>query len=342
VSSYTFTNVTADHTIEASLAPTTYTISASAGSGGTINPPGVTVAGCGSDVVYTSAPWACYALADVVVDGVSQGPAASYTFTNVQTNHTIEASFTPVSYSIDASAGPGGSISPSGIVPVSCAAKGTLYGSTTAGPTAASDFYVIDPSNGNPTLVGPIGFNRVGAMAFHPVTGILYAAAQRTADNTPVLIKIDPLTGIGTEIGPTLMGGAVSDLSFRPSDNKLFANTLLDQNSGEQALYTVNESSGAATLVGSQNLFFANGNGTAFTSSGTLYSATQNGLYILNQTTGAAAFVEPLAYPGADSPRANALKFDPSGVLYGTIVTAHFPGVGATLCTIDVATGAWP
>ncbi|MEW5765846.1 MAG: hypothetical protein AB1824_12815, partial [Acidobacteriota bacterium] len=34
-------------------------------------------------------------VADVLVDGVSVGPVASYTFTNVQADHTIAASFAP-------------------------------------------------------------------------------------------------------------------------------------------------------------------------------------------------------------------------------------------------------
>jgi hypothetical protein len=48
------------------------------------------------------------------------GPVASYTFTNIQANHTIAASFVLKTYTIVASAGAGGSISPNGSVVVNC------------------------------------------------------------------------------------------------------------------------------------------------------------------------------------------------------------------------------
>ncbi len=95
VSSYTFNNVTVDHTISASFAINVYTIVASAGSGGSISPSGNVPVNCGSDQAFTIVPDACYTIADVLVDGVSVGAVASYTFTNVQANHTISASFTP-------------------------------------------------------------------------------------------------------------------------------------------------------------------------------------------------------------------------------------------------------
>src|SRR5262249_32972120 len=47
------------------------------------------------DQAFTIAANACYHILDVVVDGSSVGAVASYTFTNVQTNHTIAASFAP-------------------------------------------------------------------------------------------------------------------------------------------------------------------------------------------------------------------------------------------------------
>ncbi|MCX5887894.1 MAG: carboxypeptidase regulatory-like domain-containing protein, partial [Deltaproteobacteria bacterium] len=116
---YTFTNVTANHTIAATFTGgTTYTITANAGNGGSITPSGsVAVNGGGSqNFKITASPG--YRIADVKVDNVSQGAISSYTFSNVTANHTIAASFTPgaTTYNIVASAGSGGSISPSGTV----------------------------------------------------------------------------------------------------------------------------------------------------------------------------------------------------------------------------------
>jgi len=93
VASYTFSNVTANHTIHASFATTIYTITASAGSGGSIAPNGAVAVSCGSDQSFSITADPCFAIADVLVDGVSVGAVASYTFANVQANHTIAASF---------------------------------------------------------------------------------------------------------------------------------------------------------------------------------------------------------------------------------------------------------
>jgi hypothetical protein len=95
VTSYTFTDVQANHTIEAVFSGYgPFTITASAGTGGTITPSGAVVVNCGDSQTFTIAADPCYSIADVLVDGVSQGPITTYTFTDVQANHTIAASFT--------------------------------------------------------------------------------------------------------------------------------------------------------------------------------------------------------------------------------------------------------
>lgn len=70
-----------------------YTITASAGAGGSINPSGSVSVPLGGNKVFTITANAGYAIADVVVDGVSQGAISTYTFSNVTANHTITASF---------------------------------------------------------------------------------------------------------------------------------------------------------------------------------------------------------------------------------------------------------
>jgi hypothetical protein len=95
VSSYTFSNVTANHAITASFAAdaVNYTITAAAGPNGTISPSGsVSVAG-GASRTFTIAPATGYQVADVQVNGQSMGPLSSYTFANVQTSQAIHAEF---------------------------------------------------------------------------------------------------------------------------------------------------------------------------------------------------------------------------------------------------------
>ena len=142
VASYTFSNVTANHTISASFSavggggggddPAIFTITASAGSNGSIAPSGDVSVDKGNGQTFDITPNSGYQIADVLVDGVSVGAVTSYTFSNVTANHTISASFSAVGgggggtggggggissyYTIDASVSEGGSISPSGLI----------------------------------------------------------------------------------------------------------------------------------------------------------------------------------------------------------------------------------
>jgi PKD repeat protein len=124
VATYTFTNVTADHTIAASFeadSVPTHTITATAGANGTITPSGEVTVNEGDDQVFNISPDTGYHIAEVLVDGLSVGAVASYTFTNVTDNHTIAASFEadPVpTHTITATAGANGTITPSGEVTV--------------------------------------------------------------------------------------------------------------------------------------------------------------------------------------------------------------------------------
>ncbi len=70
-----------------------YSITASAGEGGSISPEGTVevVTGHSQDFAITANEG--YEIADVVVDGVSQGAVSSYTFDDVTADHTIEVSF---------------------------------------------------------------------------------------------------------------------------------------------------------------------------------------------------------------------------------------------------------
>ena len=106
-----------------------------------------------------------------------------------------------------------------------------LYGSSSSGSGSGgpSSFYEIDIATGDATLIDTIGFRRVGAMATHPSTGVIYATGERNDGFfVPVLITIDPVTGLGTEVGETGIQNRITDLDFR-SDGKLFANLSTNQ-----------------------------------------------------------------------------------------------------------------
>src|SRR5206468_1802053 len=151
-------NVTTDHTIAASFAINTYTIMASAGANGSISPSGAVTVIYGASQTFTIAPSTGYHIADVLVDGSSVGAVTSYTFTNVTATHTIAASFAINTYTITASAGANGSITPSGPVTVN-------YG--------ASQAFTISPIPGYSVadvLVDGISVGAVASYTFNTVT----------------------------------------------------------------------------------------------------------------------------------------------------------------------------
>jgi len=83
-----------DKTVTATFtAVSTYTLTPSAGTGGSIKPETPQTILQGGSKAFTIAPSAGYQVADVTIDGVSQGSISSYTFTNVTSNHTIRATF---------------------------------------------------------------------------------------------------------------------------------------------------------------------------------------------------------------------------------------------------------
>jgi hypothetical protein len=73
-----------------------YRISASAAAGGSISPNGHNLINAGDSKTYTVTPASGYRIKDVLVDGKSAGVPAAYTFSNVQGDHTITASFQKV------------------------------------------------------------------------------------------------------------------------------------------------------------------------------------------------------------------------------------------------------
>jgi len=93
---YTFTNVVANHTIQALFQVQTFTITALPGPNGSILPGGAVAVPYGTDQLFTIAPNPGYQVASLTVDSVPVAPAVTYTFSHVLANHTIAATFVPI------------------------------------------------------------------------------------------------------------------------------------------------------------------------------------------------------------------------------------------------------
>ncbi len=112
--------------------------------------------------------------------------------------------------------------------------------------TGADDLYLVDASTGAGTLIGNTGFNGVQGLTTGP-DGKLYAwdLGSFNPDDGSGLLLIDPTTGLGADVDGSIGetdGVDIQTLAFG-SDGKLYG--------GRDALYLVDPSTGATTLVGS-------------------------------------------------------------------------------------------
>ncbi len=120
--------------------PPTYTITPSAGPGGSITPSTPQTVTAGASFTFTIAPNVGYSIENVWVDGVPQGPLTSYTFVNVTANRAISATFSLNTYVLTVNtAGTGsGLVTPTiGVYTYTHGTVVTLTASANAGSTFA-------------------------------------------------------------------------------------------------------------------------------------------------------------------------------------------------------------
>ena len=150
--------VSAPKNLQARFTQFTTNIAASAGANGTISPIGTVVVGQGNNQAFAITPNANYHVANVLVDSVSVGAVAGYTFTNVLVGHTIAASFAINTYTFTVMSAYG-TPTPSG---VSTSNWGTvLNASLTNAPilNGATTQYVCKGWSGTGSLTNGSGTN---------------------------------------------------------------------------------------------------------------------------------------------------------------------------------------
>ncbi len=210
-------------TVTASFA-NTYTITASAGLGGTIWPSGAVPVSDGGSQTFTITPNTGYHVADVLVDGASVGAVSSYTFTNVTTNHGIAASFAINSYIITASAGSGGTISPSGAVPVSY---------------EGSQAFTITPNTGYRIADILVDEGSVGAVTSYTFT---YVTADHTIAASFIQVRYTAASGV-----LPLAGGSISLNPQPDADGKYAYGTRVTLSAIPNSGYRFQNWAGGAT-----------------------------------------------------------------------------------------------
>ena len=186
VTSHTFNNVAANHTISATFALNTYIITPTAGTGGSINPAAAQTITYGSDQTFTITPDTGYHIVDVRVDDVSQDAVTSHTFSDVAADHTISATFALDTFVITPTAGTGGSISPATAQTVTYSSEQT---------------FTITPDTGCHIVDVRVDDVSQGAVTSHTFSDITtdHTISATFALNTYV---ITPTAGTGGSISP--------------------------------------------------------------------------------------------------------------------------------------------
>lgn len=164
--------------VTASFALDTYTIVATADSGGVIEPSGSISVIHDSSQSFSVLPSVGYSIEDVLVDSVSVGPVEDYSFENVTSGHTIEARFARIYNTVFASAGEGGSISPQDSVPVE-------FGADVSFTISADTGYHTGDVLVDSVSIGPVtGYTFTGVVESHTIS------ASFAIDTYAIIISI--------------------------------------------------------------------------------------------------------------------------------------------------------
>jgi hypothetical protein len=210
-----------------------------------------------------------------------------------------------------------------------------LYGGNGFSNVNTGALVTINQTTGAGTLVGnPAGPNALRGIAFSSPTQLF---GVELSGGRGTLVQINPDTGaLISTIGPITSGGVqinMGSLSFQPGTGVLYGIRENDGVGLGGLLYTINTTTGVATLVG--NTGAGAGGGIAFAPDGTLYQTSYHhnfdftALNTLDPATGAVLTSVPLTtyFPG--------LAIRPDGTIFAS--RGAFTDL---IFTIDPTTGA--
>ncbi|WP_138984179.1 InlB B-repeat-containing protein [Alishewanella jeotgali] len=185
---YTTGVINANCTVNASFNPISFTISATAGEGGTITPTSQVVS-YGATTSFTVTPNTGYSINTVSGCGGSL-TGNTYTTGPINTACNVNASFNAASYTITATAGEGGTITPTSQV--------VSYGATTSFTVTPNTGYSINTVsgcggsiNGNIYTTSPINESCSINAAFNPLSFTVIAVASDGGKVTPASQMVD-------------------------------------------------------------------------------------------------------------------------------------------------------
>ena len=155
----------------------TFTITASATSGGTITPNGNVSVNSGSNQTFAFTPNIGFKIDSVIVDGTNAGNVTSYTFTNVTVAHLIKVYFSVLKFTISVTAGSNGTISPSGNLNVN-------YGDSARFIFTPNSGHKIDSVIVNNVSVGQVSFYTFKNITTNQSLKVVFAKTTWVGDLT--------------------------------------------------------------------------------------------------------------------------------------------------------------
>ena len=249
IDSYTFSALHADHTIDATFAKYTYTVSAYGAAGVEITPEGDTTVEYGESVSYTLTADDCYEIVSVMLDGEDLGAVTTVDVDSITANHVITVESAIKTYTITATATEGGNITPAGEVIVNCGASqffsitpaegyviesvevdgadqgaisSYLFDSVTADATIHVIFSAIADStytitatagaNGTITPAGDVTVNYGASQTFVIVADEYYTIGEVLIDSVPLANSVASYTFVNVTANHTI------DVTFVPAE----------------------------------------------------------------------------------------------------------------------------
>ncbi|MDR3686693.1 MAG: cell wall-binding repeat-containing protein, partial [Coriobacteriia bacterium] len=198
----------------------TFRIVPTAGAGGTITPGATQTVTVGGSATFSVESNTGYHLVDVLKDGVSIGASTSVTFSAVQADHTLSATFAIDTFTLAPSAGAHGQISPS-------ATQTVNYGTNTT--------FTITPDPGYHVAAVLVDGASVGAATSHTFSDV---SANHTISATFAIntYSIVPSAGVGGTISPSTAetadyGSDSSTFTITPNANYHIVDVSVDGSS---------------------------------------------------------------------------------------------------------------
>ena len=111
--SFTLSNITANHSVQVTFTLQTFTITPQSGANGDISPSSAQTVNYGGSLTFTATPNTGYVVNTWTVDGtVVQTGGTTFTLSNITANHSVQVTFTLLTFTVTPSSDANGTISP--------------------------------------------------------------------------------------------------------------------------------------------------------------------------------------------------------------------------------------